>query len=148
MYESSLRNSTSYSQPIRKTSTLNSTDENFDSIEKIKMNSESIENNAEANDMNQIITNKQERMNITEKEDSEINKSSNLSSLTNSLNKSKFKARLAIWNEANMLNEIPSPKIKMVYSGHRNTRTMVQILYYLIISLVFIFNLINVNKID
>ena len=146
MYESSLRNSTSSSQPITKTSTLNSTDENFDSIEKIKINSESIENNAEANDMNQIISNKQERMNITEKDDNEINKSSNLSSLTNSLNKSKFKARLAIWNEANMLNEIPSPKIKMVYSGHRNTRTMVQILYYLIISLVF--NLINVNKID
>jgi hypothetical protein len=146
MYESTLRNSTSSVQTNNSnatSSTLNSIDdENINddrilrSVEKRNIDRETLVDNEKNEDPSQItacINNEKENIEeISYNKDRKSANLSNISSLTNSFNKSKFKAKLAIWNETNILNEIPSPKVKMVYSGHRNTRTMVRNVYFLI----------------
>jgi hypothetical protein len=134
MYESTLRNSTSSITTTNNTneqsSTLNSIDVD-NNVEdryltiagrKNADNQERLENIERHDNLNASNSNEK----VIEENDKKDMKSTNLSSLTNTLSKSKFKAKLAIWNETNLLNEIPSPKVKMAFSGHRNTRTMVK----------------------
>jgi hypothetical protein len=49
------------------------------------------------------------------------------SNLTSYLIGSRFKMKQAIRLENNIIKNKPSPKIKQIFTGHRNARTMVNI---------------------
>jgi hypothetical protein len=52
----------------------------------------------------------------------------NLFSLTSSIIGSRIRSKQAQKSESSIVKEKPTPKVKMVYTGHRNTRTMVKCL--------------------
>ena len=49
-----------------------------------------------------------------------------LSPITSNLMCSRIRSKQALRLETNIINKQPSPKIKMVFSGHRNVRTMIK----------------------
>ena len=72
---------------------------------------------------------------LKKKETETVPRPFSLSPVTKCLINSRLKFKQAARSESNVIKNKPSPKVKMTYTGHRNSRTMV----------IFIKNIQNIN---